>query len=459
MSYLQMKGNIALCGVGIAVLAGCGGSQPGGPSNSGQSQTVSVGQAAATFTGKPKPLVNASSYTVSVSGLAGASFSAVIVSPAPNYANTFFAYSRVVDGVSEIYTVPFSGAGEQLLTFTTEGTSEPALSKSGYIFYNQLIGLYPYLMRVDGSRNGVPGISGPAYYLNPSISTNSTYVAFDGGGEELWYAPLAGGTAKLVQSNDNALGTSFEPNNATIAYVSSNGSFNNIFTTPIAGGTATNVTPYNFQTTGNWSQPSCSSDGLSIAGVYTKTGSSTSQVIIGQTNTSSTITITPTGFSDSCPSFSPDGQEIAFYRSTAGGAAPGIYVADYSGAGQHIVFPDPSGEGAVTSLCWSPFPQSEQLLGGVSHLYNENVDGFLLSQNGSTFGGICGFATTTAADAKIPAASTNPGDPLVFTLSGDNITMIEYTNSIYDLYNETLIQNSTITPAALVTIDSGNSNT
>jgi hypothetical protein len=334
-----------------------------------------------------------------------------------------------------------------------EGTSDPAVSKTGYIFYNQLIGLYAYLMRADGSSNTALSFSGPAYYLNPSVAPNSGYVAFDGGGEELWYAPLTGGTAKLLQSNDDGGGTSFEASGSTVAYVANNAGYDNIYTTPITGGTASNVTPYSLVSTGNWKQPNCNVDGLSIAATYTPSGSSKSEVLVFATNTSSYITITPTGYSDSCPSFSPDGTEIAFYRSSTGGATPGIYIADYSGENQRLYFADPGTSEPITSLCWSPFPSSQFILGAGSNLYNDDVSGFLLSQNGSAFGGICGFATTTAAKATVSSPSSTSGQPLVFTLGGDNITLIEYTNSMFDRGGETLIRPSGTTPSAVVTVD------
>lgn len=452
MKYLQ-RSNLSVLGLGIIFLAGCGGGQSAVPTNTGQSQTTTVGGGTVTYFGQPKPLITASSGNITVSALAGATFTAVKVNPAPIYNNTFFAYARTVGGVSAVYELPYVGGAEQLLTHSVEGTAGPAVSKTGYIFYNQLIGIYPYLMRADGSNNRQLSISGPAYFLNPSVSPNSAYTAFDGGGEELWYAPLAGGAAKLIQTNDNGYGTSFEPNNSTVAYVTNYEASNDIYTTSINGGSTTNVTPYSLNTTGNWSQPNCSVDGLSIAATYTPTSSSKSQVIVFQTNTSAYITITPSTYSDSCPSFSPDGTEIAFYRSSTGGAVPGIYVSDYSGENQRLVFEDPAASEPITQLCWSPFPAGQTLLGVGSNLDDENVTGFLLSQNGQVFGGICGFATTTAADATVSSPSGTSGQPLVFTLGGDNITMIEYTNSIFDLYGETLVALSGTTKSALVTVD------
>jgi hypothetical protein len=197
--------------------------------------------------------------------------------------------------------------------------------------------------------------------------------------------------------------------------------------------------------------PVCSSDGITFAASYTT--SSGSQIVVFAAGSSSYNFVTPTGFSDSSPWFSPDGTKIAFYRASRGGATPGIYVCDYSGDNLRLVYADPTSSEPVGSLAWSPFPATQLLLGTGANLYSGNVDGFLLSQNGQQYGGICGFTTTTPSTATVTAASVATGAPLVFTLSGDNITMIEYSNSFFNLHGETLIQPTGTNPNALVAVD------
>jgi hypothetical protein len=438
----------------IALCIGCGGS--GSNSGSGTNvgagttstpvggQTATAGQAVFTFLGHPKANVDASTGTVSTVAQAGATYTSVSIYPSPTLTNSYIAFSRSVNSVGSIYAVPYTGNANYsptVLSQSVEGQSSPACSRNGEIAFNQVIGINLFNMRADGTSLSQLSVSGPAYALYPSYSPDGTKIAVDGGGAELWYGPAGGGTFTVVQRNDNAEGTAWSPNNASIAYVASNGSgYNNIFTTLFGGGNSNNVTPYNMQHSGNWSNPTWNVDGFSMAATYVPTSSSTSQVVRFATNTSASASITPSGYSDTFPSFSPDGKLLAFYRSNAGGATPGIYVSNLQGTSPTLIVPDPPSSGGltgpVTGLDWSPFFAERQFLGATGGQWDPvNPTGFLLTQNSSAFASLVDFVTTTPSTATVtsPTGSGGSQAPLLFTISGDAITRIGWTNAYFGI--------------------------
>jgi len=435
-------------------LSACGGGAHTGSGSPGL-QTAAVGMASAIYSGNPKPLITASSGSVTVSALSGATFSSVIVTPAPTYANTYFALSRNTGGVDEVFTLPYGGSQEVPLTHSVNGCNDPAISKNGWIYYGQLLGLDPYVTRADGTSTSAISTKA-AYFLYPSVSPDDTKLAFDAGGGELDYVPTgANETATVLATNVEAFGTSWAPTSKSIAYVGfTSAGYDNIETVPVTGGTPTDVTPLSLVNTGNWFFPSWSSDGISIAAEYQANGTSTNSIYVMGTNTTAYIDLTPSKDNDSYPCFSPDGTHIAFYRSNANGAVPGIYVASYNGQDTKLLYADPSGDSVIDSLCWSPYPVAQTLLGTTSNLANEAVSGFLIGQNGSQFGGILGFVAKTPSAATITSPSiTSSGQPLVFTLGADAITSIEYANDFYSYKGESTITPPASTPSALVTVD------
>jgi|GEM_PF-650325 len=446
--------------LGLCFLAGCGGGSGGSPAASGGS-TASIGQAIVTYFGQVKPQLTASSGSVTVTSLSGASITGLTLYPPASLQNTYIFFGRTVGALSEIFRVPYTaGAGgtEQLLSRSEEQIDEPAPAANGTVFYSGYYGEIPGEMSYDGTHVQSFSPGGPGYFLYPNVSPNEAQIAFDTTSyQELFVCSTAGGSAKQVTgATDDSFGCSWAPTNESIAYVSQNASDQlNIYTIPSAGGTPTDVSPKALQTTANFYSPSWSSDGVSIAASCVPTsGTTNSEVLVFNTNTFYTgyANMTPSGMSDTYPSFSPDGSKVAFYRSKTGGATPGIYVADYDGTNEQLLVADQSADGAVNSLTWSPFPSAEKEIGTGGHFYAKNATGFLYAQVGAQFGSLVAFTTTTPSTATVSTPSTaTGGQPLSFLITGDNITSLGYSDSYFST-GLTYTYTGT-NPDAVVTID------
>ena len=433
----------------MVLLAGCGGGAGTGATGGQQSSTAQVGNSTVTYFGKPKPLNTVSSGSVTVATMAGATISSLRYDPPPTLANTYITYSRLSNSTEEIFKVPATGGPEQLITHLSTGAVGPAASTLGTIFF--MSGSFSSMesMVSDGSKVANVPISTPSVF-NPSVSPTGLQVAYDDGSSNLQLVAAGGGTSTAIQHNDYGAGSSWFPNGKSIAYCALNGSsISNVYSTSTSGGTATDLVPTAFQNEGNFTFPSVSSDGLSVAAAVS--GSGNQQIVIfSQTGLFLQIPQVSGGL-DAHPSFSPDGSEVAFYRQKAGGANPGIYVTNYAGTSVNQIVPDGPNDGQVTGLSWSPFPVQETLIGG-THFYG-TASGFLLGMNGSQFGSLTAFTTTTPSTAAATTSATNGSQPLIYTISGDQITEIGYTN--YYFSSGAIVTPPASTPSALVTIDSG----
>jgi len=439
-------------GLGVVLLAGCGGGTGSGPAGSEQSSTTQIGQSTVTYFGQAKPMNTTSSGDVTVASMAGASFSSLQYYPLPTLANTYITFSRFSNGLNQIFRVPVTGGTEQPLTHQGGGATEPAASSLGSIFFTSQNAKTLESMVSDGSKIATVPTSSTAI-LNPSVSPTGTQLAYDDTSGNLNLLPAGGGTPTAIQHNNWGDGSSWMPNGSSLVYCAANSSnFSNIYSTATTGGTTTNLVPTADQNTGSYFYPSVSSDGQSITASYEPTGGGEQIVIFSPSN--GTFIQVPQKASgiDYHSCFSPDGSEIAFYRSNAQGASPGIYITNYATTSINQIVTDNANDGVVTGLSWSPFPASETLIGG-THFYPAGATGFLLAQNGSQFGSLVAFTTTTPLTASATTSSTNGTQPLVYTLSGDAITKIGYTN--YYFSPGAIITPPASTPSALVTIDAG----
>jgi hypothetical protein len=454
MVYFQRRELLGLALTGFTLVA-CGGGQSSSNS-AGPVQIASAGSASAQFTGHPKPLLTVSSGNVSVAALAGASFTSVIVLPAPTLNNTYLTYTRLVSETEqEVYSIPYGGSVETALTHNPDGAIEPSASKLGYIYFSKGATESPYDMRPDGSYQlALTYAQRTNSFLDASVSPDGTKVAWIEAFTGLLYGGYTGGsTTTLAPNAQYASSIAWSPSGSVLAFSQLDSSKNYaIYTVPIGGGMPTDVSEVT-GLTGNFSDPSWNADGTTLCANFYPSGGSAGETMILGTNTSYYENITPSGDSDYTSCFSPDGNQIAIYRTNAGGAAPGIYLSNVTGTQQQLFLADNGSEGGVHSISWSPFPGGQALLGTNSNLTSTTVSGFLVSQVTSQFGSICGFATTTPSTATIAASSSNGYQPLVFTLSGDNITLIEYTSNFWAYHNGTAITPSGTTPSAVVSVD------
>ena len=439
-----------------AAAAGCGGGSQGAGSAGGGVHSSKAGEAVFTYSGQPKPQVAIASGAVSVLGQAGATFSTVTLEPPPNLNDTYLVFSRTVGGISQLYELPYSGGSAQLLYHTTFGALFPSISAYGEVIFNVVTTDEPtWEVRPDGTGvkqlffTGAPSVESPVFSQD---GTNR--VAFYDGDTGVDIAPGAGGAATQVQTNGFGPVT-WNPAGNQLMYVGSIGSKGNtdIFTTPTAGGTHTDVTPTGFVNQGDFDAMCWNADGVTALAMYEASG--TSELIeFPVTSKANVLVVTPSGDADSAPCWSPDGSQMAFVRSSSGGATPGVYMADAAGGNQTLVLPDPAGNlnSVNGGMSWSPFlPKETVIAASASTFYHQAASGFLLSQNSGQFGSLVAFTAPTPSSAAIQT----PGDEsakasMIFTITADGVTSIGYINNYFN--SGTTITLSS-TPSVVVSID------
>ena len=435
---------------------GCGGGASTPSQASAQSHSTQVGGAVVTYFGQPKPQLTATSGLVSVIGQAGATYSTVTLEPAPNLADTYLAYTRSSNGEPDLYVLPWTTQTEQVLYQTPFGVEYTTISAYGTVAFNTQINA-PYTIRTDGTGLKALTFTGNPPFEYPSYAVDGTNrLAFKDSFGNLYVGPGTGGTATTIQTNATGANLCWNPAGTEIAYAVQNGgtATTDIYVTSPTGGVTTDVTPPALMGAGYLYPLSWSADAQTILAEYQPNGSSTSELIkFAYVSHNFFEIITPTGDSDANACYSPDGSKIILYRSSTGGATAGLYVADSTGGKQTLMLPDPSPNGSVGALAWSPFlPKETVVAASGSTFYRQSASGFLLSQNGNQFGSMVAFTANTPADAAIqaPASTSAYGAPLLFTLTADSITSIGYANSYF---SPGTILTLSSTPSVVVTVD------
>jgi len=432
----------------LSLVAGCGGGTGNGSSNAqGAIHQGSAGINTFAYQGNPKPLITASTGQITSVTMAGASFTNIALHPNASLSNTDLIWSMNYNGTGELYKLNYPNGAIQTLTTSAPGYNRPTQSKFGSIYCTtgSQTGVQ---MLIDGTH--VKSLSdGGLPFVAPSVNPAGTTLAFQTPSGDLYTCPVAGGTPTEIQTNTGDYGTSWSPTGASIAFCPPGSNETQVWTTPSTGGTPTNITPSSLSNN-ILEFPSWSPNGLYIAVTGQPTaGGNGSTYLLSSTLSPILIDTTPSANSDFRPAFSPDGSKIAFYRSSTGGATPGIYTKDITGLNQQLIAALPATT-APDSLYWSPFPSPITFVPN-SSFYASAVSGFIQTQNGSQFGSLLGFVATTPADATI-TSSSNPGnEPLIFTLSADAITNVVYTNAYFGY--ATTVTPPASTPTVLVTVD------
>ncbi len=446
----------------VALFAtGCGGAGVSGnltgTGSSGKPTSTQVGNASFTFSGQPKAMINGATGPVGYVGQAGASFSTLAVNPTPNLNSTFLAFTRSLNlSGDQIYTASASSGWQPNLLLHQSNNGYVSVSQFGTMAYlTQTGGTYAIkTVQSDGTqiKTVISGVAGV-----PAISPNGGVVAYIDSLGNLYTISVNGGTPTKIYSGGNAGGLPvWSPNNSQIAFstVSTSTVTGQVWTLPVTGGTPTNVTPSNYSNNGNTQVSGWSPDGQTLVCMYNANGATnwsllTLSVVGGYSNL-----LTPTGFSDVAPTFSPDNEKIAFYRTNAGGAIPGIYIEDFVGTNPRLVIPDPDASGAtggVVNISWSPFLENQKFVGPGGSYSATPVSGFVLAQVGSQFGSMVTMTATTPSTASItPPVASTPSGPIMLTLKADAITNIIFGN-VYNGSHTSLTL--TAVPTAIVSLD------
>ena len=436
------------------VAIGCGGS---GTNPVAPIKTTDLGPVKVSYTGTPKPLLTGSNGNISTLGIAGASISNVTLNPTQNLGTTLIAFTRSLGNEGDqTYTFPGSGIGNPTLLVKTGISGYPSISQNGTICYLTYVnaGYAIQTILADGSQQKT--IIGNTTGV-PTISPNGSLIAYTTTTGNIFTIPIGGGTPKQIFSQGTATSSVvFNPSGTLIAFSAKTASTSNsdVYTMPITGGATTNVTPTALMPA-NTIVTSWSPDGSTLACYSVPKNANNSQIVTIPLNGGLSNTLTPPGFDEICPSYSPDFSKVAFYRSSFGGATPGIYIADSVGVNPQLVVPDPSdsGEtGGVQTIFWSPFLQSQRFVGSGGTLSSTNVAGILLSQSNSGFASLIGFSATTPSKATIvTSASNSAGGPLLYTLSADAVTNVSFTNSFNGSHTSIPL---TTTPSVVIAINS-----
>ncbi len=463
MFYRKSTGSYGLfrlAPLSIGILAlGCGGGGGGSTVNpGGPSQTSHVGPVAVTFTGHPQAEISGSTNQVTAVGQAGASFTNLSINPAHSLSSTFIAFGRQLGGGNAVSFFPATGVGPATFPVGSGYSYTPSFSQSGVMaFFTDMAGNFSIdTMLSDGSQQKLV-LASTEFVLYPTISPNGATIAYMSGDGNIYTIPSSGGTPAKIYSGGEAASAPpvWSPNGSQIAFTATNipTSSLHVYTMTSLGASLSDITPSSFSL-GNTKACSWSPDGNTLACSYVAQSASTSAVATISPTAGFSNPQSPSSFNDLFPSFSPDGSEIAFYRTNAGGATPGIYVSSKLGSSPQLLLPDPTtaGEtGPVTSLTWSPFLESQTFIGAHGTITASPVSGFLVSQNGANFASLLTFTANTPSTATLTqSGSSTTGAPLAYTLGADSITNIAYTN-VYNGAHVTIPLTST--PTTVVTID------
>ncbi len=448
----RMQRLTPLC-VGLLAI-GCGG---GSPSNSNSpAQTSQVGPIAVTFTGHPQAVVSGSSAQITTIGQSGASYSTLSINPAHSLNSTVIAFARNLSGQGdEIFTIPSNGTGD-VTSFLHSGNSlAPSFSQSGVVCLLLATGSSVSMETCLGDGSQLKSVLSGVNAI-PTISPSGTLIVYPSP-EGLFTMPSGGGTATQITTGiivDNRP-VAWSPSSLQIAFSGINASTgtSNVYTVASTGGTPTDVTPTT-QQTGSMVVTSWSPDVSTLACMFKPSGATNTSVVEISPTPGLFSTLSPTNFSDSLPTFSPDGSQIAFYRSNAGGATAGIYTSTNFGTSPQLFLADPlssGATGALDQLVWSPFQASKNFVGAGGTITASPISGFLASQNGSQFASLLTFTATTPSTATLTASATNTsGAPMAFTLGADSITNVSYANVYSGAHSSIPL---TATPTVVVTID------
>ena len=457
-----------------ALLAGFGGGAAG-PAL-GMNHSFHAGQAVLSYSGEPQPLITSAAGQISVYGQAGAAYSSLTYNPTANLLSTSIAFTRQIGAsigslpfaYGQVYTVPETGAQSPKILY-------PYYNNNSYVTWSNtgVLAFLSYVGNDWGVETALPDGSSAKGVVSdvwgtPSISPNGATIIYASGNQgaagantaNLFSVSSSGHNSAQIYSGGNAAENYpviWNPPGNTIAFsgLATGGSVH-VFTMGATGSATKDITPPAYAN-GDLYVSSWSPDGASIACTYIPAGATaatSSQVVVFNIYSGVANTLTPSNSSDWSPSFSPDNSEIAFYRSSSGGAMPGIYVEDFAGTNPQMLVPDPPSAGAtgpVSELVWSPFPAAQTFV-GTNGTLSSGASGFMMAQNAGQFGSLLTFTANTPSSAKIalvPASGAN--GPFLYTLTADSITNITYTNVYYGATTSVPLAGTTQT--AVVSID------
>lgn len=425
--------------------AGCGGGAGSGSTPTGPT-TQSVGIAKAGFIGHAKSEISTSSSGITVSGLSGAAFTYIDLYPQKLLNNTNIAFAR--GGQIWIYNL-LTGTTNMITALTGNAgfSGGPSWTTGGkLVFSTALANGTPtgatYTCFMDGSGLGKKNAATLAVTQRPAYSPDQGHIAgYDSAGD-LCVEAYNGNNPTLLVSHTklDQVGTVSWLNASTVVFQENVSGTEQLFQVSDSGsGTPTQIAGFNNSTTGTYDlQASVSFDGSTVA--YNSGTAAAPVTTIVNLGNGNSLNVTPPNINYSNPTIAPNNADIAFWGADAGQTSNdgsyGIYTALIDGEQPTLVAADPSGTGgplADTSSypTWQPFPTYQRMVGASAPL-GTTSSGFFLAQNGDAFSSFLSFTAVTPSKVTVtPPTTSSTAAALVYTVTADTISSLEWTNGYY----------------------------
>jgi hypothetical protein len=409
-----------------------------------------VGRATVKYSGTPEPAISISSGGVTVTGLGGASITAVSVNPTNSLNQTTIAFARggqiwdynYLTGVATQITslagnAGFSGGpsfGKNVAVFAT--TSPASLYACFYNGQN--------LIKLNSGTNSVtqrPAYSSAVGYIAGYDAAGDLVVEGAGGGAGTILVPHASldvvgsvgwlGTAQTVVFQEPVSGTEqlFE-----IPFTVSGST--------ITPGTAIRVPNFTNSVSGAYDLQTAVNNTATAVCWNNNASSGQGTLNVTSLTTGSTLNITQPSYNYYDPSFSPDGTSITFIGQDSGTSGNdgsyGVYTSLIDGENPYLIASDPSGTGGPLTdtssfTSWMPFPGSANLVGGSGAAFGSSVSGFLQSQVGDAMSSFLTYTASPASSVVVTAAGTSSSSSstegaLVFTVAATAFSNVQWNN-------------------------------
>jgi len=407
------------------LVAGCGGGTSSGVATTGSS--IKLGQASIGFVGRMSPEIATGVNSVTVTGMAGASVTEFEMRPYQTLENTSIAYSN--GGATWLYTngidAPIEGVSGGYF-YDSCWTNDGHIALTGFDAPTDSFQVFE--ANYDGS--GLTKLTSSTHmrsYAMLSWAPNGSKMAYDAPGG-IYTANTNGSDETLVVAKGSE--PAISPNGAKLAYSAASGGKQQIFVVPIGGGTPTLISQSSVAKANNCYYPAWAPGGEWIA-FNVDTGSD--QYIEVQRSDGSIYyydipRAAPMIEFDNQPSYSPDGNYLAFMSSSTYQGPGSLTVAGAQGQSP-ITEADPNPLG-LSYPAWSPFPGNQLFVGAGGTMF-PSAAGFLWGQNGDVFASLVTFTATTPSTATVTPQGTSGNAALVYDLYASSITGLKYTNGYY----------------------------
>ncbi len=429
-------------------VAGCGGGGGAGSNGEpGADHTTEVGIASISYHGDIVPSAVFSQSGVTVTTMAGATFSNVQLNPTPTKENSVMVYSMG----SQIWT--YRNGVQSQITHEFKSYGDPVASKNGLVVFDGydsiLHNFQLFSCNLDGSNLRQLTSSAARNHTNPSFSPSGSKIVCTDGSNLYSLNSDGSGESELVITNPTyAQGTAREPawspDGSRILFTGVDNGLNHrtMYVMPSGGGAATRL--LNFLD--DFLSPHWSPDG------HTVTFQVQSEADLDFMNIDDSTGFLgfspPSGSTYTFPSFTPDGGSVVFVESNSSASSIDTQLIGAPSSVTPLVS-YPSNE-FPTTPSWSPFFGPKSFVGPGGEM--SAAAGFIWEQLGDGFGSFASISATTPALMTItqqnPATSNGP---FVFLAKADKLTKIVYANSYFGAYNA-------ITPAnskqALISVSS-----